>query len=282
MAFTLFADDTNSLITNHDLSQLRNITIEELQKISKWLTANRIKANHSKTHFMVFKGKRKLNYSLRITFEGKNLVQKNSSKMLGVLIDDKLRWTEHINSINSKISRAIGILHKFSKTLHSNTLKLIYNSILQPYLQYCNVLWGNAAKSNLQPLFRSQKKAIRKISHAAYLDHTNNLFRELKILKLDELNMLETSKFVYKEMSKPASHYFTKRRTYLNMRLRANANNELQLPIARSERAKKFITYHGVKLWNNIPLEVRQATNPITFKIKLKKFLLTRYEIQQG
>ena len=156
---------------------------------------------------MVLKGKKKLDYSIRLLFEGKTLVQAQSSKMLGVQIDEKLTWTEHIHKISAKISRAAGILKKFSKILPQETLKLIYFSILHPHLQYCNVIWGNASKSAIAPLVRSQKKAIRRICGAGFLDHTNNLFKNLKILKLNDLNFLENAKLVKKELSKPNSKY---------------------------------------------------------------------------
>ena len=275
--FTMFADDTNGLLSGRSLFNLREIAIVELRNISKWLAANRIAANHSKTHFMIFRGRRKLDFSLRITFEGKTLTQKSSTKMLGLHIDEKLTWSEHIHKINGKISRAIGILNKFSKILPRDTLKIIYYSVLHPHLQYCNVLWGNAAKSLVEPLFRSQKKAIRKICNAEFLAHTNHLFKDLKILKLNDLHKLETAKFVKKETSKPNSIYFTRRNNAHNMMLRNHHGHALFVPQPRSERAKRFVTYNGTIIWNNIPPAILDTRNPITFKIKLKKFLLNQY-----
>ena len=275
--FTQFADDTNALISNKCILQLRELALTELRCISKWLLANRIKANHSKTHFLVFKGRRKMDFSLRLLFEGKTLEQKQSSKMLGVIIDDKLRWMDHVSHINAKISRASGVIHKFSKILQTETLRLIYYSIIQPHLQYCNVVWGNASKSILAPLFRSQKKAIRRVNHAGYLDHTNNLFKDLKILKLKEINTLETAKFVKKEIDKQNPKYFQRRHVNHNMVLRNNNHLALNLPRPRSEREKQFITYHGPKIWNALPFDVQNSTNPTTFKIKFKKRLLNQY-----
>ena len=138
-------------------------------------------------------------------------------------------------------------------------------------------MWGNASKSYLSPLFRSQKKAIRRISHAGWLDHTNNLFKNLKILKLEDLTILESVKFVKKEISKNTSSYFIRRRNLHDMRLRRNQRSLLQLPVPRSERAKKFITYNAAKIWNELPPQFYQINNPTTFKIKMKKYLLNQY-----
>ena len=277
MNFTMFADDTNGLLSDKSILHLREIAESELKNVSKWLRANRIAANISKTHFMIFKGRKKVDFSLRLTFEGKTLVQKSSTKMLGVHIDDKLNWSEHISKIKGKISRAIGILNKFSKILPREALKLIYYSILHPHLQYCNVLWSNASKSVLEPLFRTQKKSIRKICNAGYLEHTNDLFKSLKILKLNELKVLETAKFVKKEMSKPASKYFTPRTNNHPMLLRNNNSLAVNVPQPRTDRSKKFVTYSGAIIWNNIPFQIQNTRNLVTFKIKLKKFLINQY-----
>ena len=126
--FSIFADDTCGSMGSDSLGELREMAIRELCAVRRWLIANHIQANVKKTHFMIFSGRVKIDYSIRITFSNKNLMQKSSTKMLGVIIDDRLSWSEHINAVNGKISKINGILFKLSKYLNSNTLKIIYNS----------------------------------------------------------------------------------------------------------------------------------------------------------
>ena len=126
------------------------------------------------------------------------------------------------------------------KNLPLDTLKLIHYSIVHPHLQYCNVIWGNTSKSHLAPLERLQKKAIRNICRAGYLEHTNLLFKSLLVLKLKEINSLETIKFVKKENHKPNSPYFTSRERFRDIALRNIDNQSLHVPRPRSEREKKL------------------------------------------
>ena len=111
---TAFADDACAWLGNDNLKELREAAIRELINVSKWLKANNLKANVKKTHFIIFSGRKRLNFSIRITFDNKTLEQKSSTKMLGVIIDDRLNWSEHINSVNGKISKINGILYKLS------------------------------------------------------------------------------------------------------------------------------------------------------------------------
>ena len=54
-------------------------------------------------------------------------------------------------------------------------MRIIYNSLMYPHLQYGNIVWGNAAMKHLNKLITSQKRAIRNISHAEYLQHTGRI-----------------------------------------------------------------------------------------------------------
>ena len=60
----------------------------------------------------------------------------------------------------------------------------LYCSLFQPYISYCNELWENSYISNVKCLFTLQKKAVRLICGAVRLAHTNELFKEMSILKL--------------------------------------------------------------------------------------------------
>ena len=125
----------------------------------------------------------------------------------------------------------------------------------------------------LNKLITSQKRAIRNISHAEYLQHTNQLFKNNKLLKLVDINLLESVKFVKKELFKPNSNYFSERNNDHGMVLRNNNLHLVNLPQPRTEQSRKFITYSGAIKWNDLPLEIKLKQNPVTFKIHVKKYL---------
>ena len=53
------------------------------------------------------------------------------------MIDHNLNWKEHIDVINSKISKSIAIIYKASKILKTASLYTLYCSLFLPYLNYC-------------------------------------------------------------------------------------------------------------------------------------------------
>ena len=79
---------------------------------------------------------------------------------------------------------------------------MLYCTLLTPYLTYCVEVWGNTYRSNLQPIFIMQKKAIRLINKVGYRDHTNVLFLNTKTLKFFDMVDFKTAQIMYKARHK--------------------------------------------------------------------------------
>ncbi len=119
-----------------------------------------------------------------------------STKFLGVQIDQHLTWTEHFSIISTK--KGIGIICKANPYLNQHTLKTLYYCFVFPYINYCNMVWGNTNGFKLNSIITLQKRAVRILSNADYLAHTSELFLNHKILKLDQINILQIAIFMFK------------------------------------------------------------------------------------
>ena len=125
-----FADDTNLLISNNSPKQLQSYLNLDLKNLCKWLRANKICLNVSKTELLVFRHpNKKVNYEFKIKMNGKKLYPSKFVKYLGVLIDLHLNFSFHINSMSTRLSRAIGMLAKIRHYLMKDTLRTIYFGI---------------------------------------------------------------------------------------------------------------------------------------------------------
>ena len=141
--------------------EIQNILNTELREISAWLNDNKLFMNVSKTQFMIFSGKKYEDHLINLHIEGNSLERVYKSKFLGVVIDDKLTWKDHILHVSKKVSKGLGIILKARKCLNNNTLLSLYYSFIYPYLTYCNQIWGNIPASNLQKLIVFQKTCYR-------------------------------------------------------------------------------------------------------------------------
>ena len=108
-----FADDTNLLNINKSPKHLNKFINVDLKNLTKWLNANKISWNVSKTEMVSFRPKRKsMDFNLKIWLNGKQPYETNSLKYLGIRIDNKLNWKAHVNDIALKVIRANAVLYK--------------------------------------------------------------------------------------------------------------------------------------------------------------------------
>ena len=178
LRYILFADDTSIFMSHKDPVILQTMFNDELIKISKWLYMNKLSINTSKTNFMMFTNKNIDIDQITIKLAGSEIKYVSSLKFLGITIDNKLTWKNHIDIICNKVSKNIGILYKLHM-LPTVILKMLYNAIVAPYFDYAISVWGSAANTYLGRLFKLQKRAIRIIFHAKFLAHTIPIFYSL-------------------------------------------------------------------------------------------------------
>ena len=89
LSFILFADDTNLFYSHKNVDILYNTMNQELKNITSWLSCNKLSLNVKKTHFMVFKTKRKkLDQVFEIKINDQQIDKVNYTKFLGLYIDD--------------------------------------------------------------------------------------------------------------------------------------------------------------------------------------------------
>ena len=111
----------------------------------------------------------------------------NSIKYLGIIVDHKLNWIDHITYVKAKISKGIGIMYKARRHLNKHSLRSLYYAYIYPYLTYCIEVWGSASKCQLNSLFLVQNNSIRIMTFSPYLAHTDPLFKDLKIMPVNKL-----------------------------------------------------------------------------------------------
>ena len=280
LSFILFADDTNILLSHNNLRELINIMNLELNNVSLWFKSNKLSLNISKTHFMHFQTtRRNVTLSQNIIIDNIPLNQEEYVKFLGITIDKHLSWGQHINNVSSSIAKGIGILYKLKKFLPEHSLLMIYNALILPYINYCNIIWGNCSMTKLDHIFLLQKKAVRICTKSSYLSHTDPLFKRLRMFKVYDINTLQIAIFMFKyhyEMLPPVFTNFFSYNNNLHSYPTRTCNN-IHLNNPRILLAHKALRHHGPDIWNTLPNFLKQITLLTSFKRSLKETLLNQY-----
>ena len=224
---------------------------------------------------MVFTNKEKPNTS-SLNIDGNIIQERTETKFLGVILDNKLNWHAHVKHISSKISKSVAIIRMLRDTFPKYILKTLYLTLVYPYLNYCNLIWGSAYASTLIPLVILQKKCIHLICNADFLAHTNPLFKSTKLLKLNQIHQINCAIFLYKCFNYK-SYYNFKMTMITNSQIHNHGTrrrNDLRTPFQRLQLGVNSFITTGIKIWNVIPIKIKHANSIFYFKSKMKNMII--------
>ena len=270
----LFADDSNLFISHKNLNHVQHMINEELKDIVIWLRANKLSLNINKTYYMLFSNKKIAQPNITIEIVKQPITCLTKTKFLGVIIDNKLSWKEHISYVCGKVAKGVRIISKVRKYVKSTLLELYY-SFIYPYLTYCNHVWGLSCKSYMDALVKLQKRAVRIISGVHPRTHTDPLFTNLKLLKCDEINKFLIGRLmcrIYIDDITSFNSMFIKNVQVHNYDMRQKEH--YHLPCFKTRLGKINLRYNGVIIWNSIltsgiPADVSQAVYSKTLKCSI-------------
>ena len=213
----LYADDSNLVSTlcsfktsistkTCNKTELSKNINKELACIYEWLAINKLSLNISKTKFMIFHYyQRRIGHLIPEIKINNILIQQVSDfNFLGLTIDENFTWNPHIQKIAARISRSLGVMSRLKNILPLPILRLLYNSLILPHLQYAILTWGHRCKH----IVKLQKKAIRTITRSKYNAHTEPLFKQLNLLKVEDIFKVNILRMYYKCCNNTIPMYF--------------------------------------------------------------------------
>jgi hypothetical protein len=175
-----FADDLILVIRGETVSEAENFSNLEMSKITAWSNKNKVGFNEEKSKVMLISRKKRNEVKdINIYLNNKLLEQVTTLKYLGIIIDDKFKFSQHISYAAEKCIKLIHSLSKSAKVtwgLKHDALKTIYKGVILPLLIYGRPVWTEAMKySYIRPKYiRVQRlinirmvKAFRKTSSEA-------------------------------------------------------------------------------------------------------------------
>ena len=276
LSIILFADDTNLFFSHKNLFTLKETMNRELSKIASWLSANKLSLNIKKTHFIIFKSRgKKSNQHVSIIINNQEIEQVKCTKFLGLYIDDEFTWKYHIDQVASKISKMTGILAKARHYLSLKTLQTIYDTMVYPYLTYCNIVWASTYPSRLKSLFMLQKKIVRIMTFAKYKENSKPLFLSLKILNIYELNIYLMALFMYSYFNENLPSYFN---NYFKLNEMIHSHNtrtasNIFIDYKRTNYGKFSLKFRGAQIWNKLPKDLKLSKSYRQFKQSSKVYV---------
>lgn len=266
----LYADDVQIYIStdrsniDHCIRKLN----EDLKRIHSWATGNGLCINPNKSKCMVITPRTmKLDIVPQISLSNEQLEIVTSTKNLGIIFNNTLTWSDHINSASGKIYCMLRTLWKTQYFTPLKIRQLLAKSYLIPKLLYGCEIFSNCDANSFRKLNVAYNAVVRYVFGLTRYDRISSFGKTLFGISFSDLLKIRCLTFLHKIV-------YTQEPTYLFERL----------SFTRSCRSKGIIQFRSrtlvsewqffiptIRLWNSLPTTITFLSNALQFKKELFK-----------
>ena len=268
-----YADDNTLSIIRNTIQLVLSALKKDAENAMTWFKDNFMQANPEKFQFMLMK-----KYTCKETFpefieiSGINVQRENEVKLLGITIDEKLRFDMHVDILCKKAARQVNIMHRFKGIFDQKERELVYNTFILSNFNYCPMVWHFCGKVSSKKIERIQERALRfmlndKTSTYETLlekcNYTTLLIRRIKVIAIEVFKSLNNLNPCF------MNEMFDVKDIPYNLR---DTNIVLQPKFDKITYGKNTFKYYGSHIWNLLPNDCKKTTNIEIFKGILKKW----------
>jgi hypothetical protein len=186
----LFADDINMLITAEDGKIFQHKINKAMEELHSWFYTNNLRINAEKTIAISFYTRQeRAPLKPQIKFDSLDIAYKSETKFLGIHISENMKWDALAKSLSSNLSKICYMIRALKDVTSPQIIRSIYFAYFHTHLRYGVIFWGGGTES--ESIFKLQKQVIRIISGVGRHTSCRQLFRNLGILPIACLYMLE-------------------------------------------------------------------------------------------
>ena len=179
-----YVDDSTYSHGESDPGVLSNMLSEQYDRISEYMSANKLVINGEKTHLVVMGTKRTAarRQEVSINAGGHTITPSRTEKLLGAIISEDMKWKNHLvhsdQSLVSQLTSRINGLSKVASRAPMATRLLIANGIFMSKLVYLIPLWGNSSKYLLKSMQLLQNRAARVVTGSTWWTPVRRLLKD--------------------------------------------------------------------------------------------------------
>ena len=266
----LFADDVKIYNVYNTKAERQQLKLA-LKNIEEWSRRWKINIATNKT-FIIHIGKNNPKDQYKIN---DNIIcEVQSIRDLGIIIDNKLKFTEHISKIVRNTYMRMNLLFKIIKSKSTKTWLTLYKSYIRPLLEYAPEAWNPLQISEIKKLEKCQKyftKIMLKKCRLPNIPYENRL-EYLKIPTLETRRKIFDLVLMYKIIN-GYTHLNTESFFTKNQKRTRFSQYKIKSKFQNFNSSKSFIN-RTTKMWNVLDNETLKANSPYNFKNKLKLVLV--------
>ena len=256
-----YADDNTLFTSGKTLSDVKVSLEGAYVKISDWFSNNGLQLNAEKCKLLIL-GKPNSEENASLDLKGTSLPESQSVKLLGIVLDNKLSYTEHVTKLCKKANAKTYALRRLSPFISDFKRQILANSFIFCNFNYCPLVWGFSSRCLLHKIDRTQEKAAKLLSQETSGIYRNSIHERNCRLLLQEV-------FKTKHGLNPSymNDVFTFKKSQYNLRSSCALERE---KIRSVRHGLQTVSYIAAQLWDTLPESAKQVSSLATFRSALK------------
>ena len=278
----IYADDTQIYATGKqgDWPVIIPKLEECLHAIADWSSANGLSINEGKTELLHICSRFRTRSSLPpITFNKSILHPTRCARNLGVLFDNQLTLTDHINSICRAASFGLYKIGSIRRYLDQSATERLIHAFVMSRIDNCNGLLYGLSDLLLGRLQRIQNSAARLVTRTRSHESISPILHTLHWLPVKDRLVFKLLIIAYKCQHHLAPHYLQQLlQEYQPSRLLRSSTKQLLTPhnVVTKSYGQRSFQYSMPHLWNQLPDDIRECSSLDQFKSLLKSHLFVK------
>ena len=266
----LFADDGTLTTSGKTITELNDSLQKEIDNVVDWSKSNKMILHPEKTTCMVIAPRQKHQISslkLDLYVNNNKIQQVDSHKVLGVIIDDELRWDKHIIHVCNKVSRNLYLLFKLTPYIDPDNMKKFFLAHCLSHFNFCSNVWSKAAQCYIKKANSLHRRAANLLLPSDTIS-TDEKLQKLELLPLNKQFMYNTLITTYKAHTGLSPSYLS------NLLIPSDRSERYIMPNTRLDLYMTSYSFQASSLWNSLPIHLRLAPSLKSFASNLKKHFL--------
>ena len=219
--------------------------------------------------------------NLKLAMENKQIERVDCTKFLGLYIDEKLNFKNHVNNLISKLNSIKGMIYSRRQFLPDSARRQIYYALVNSRLVYGVQIYSDTSMNIIEPLHIACNRVLRALQGVSRFFNVKQLYSNYNALPIHLMGNLYTCKIIYKSlncksnMSHATSELFSLNHVSHNYATRLSATNHLYKKSGKAFHAS-FVNV-GCTMWNRIPVGIRNSASINIFVKSYKEYLFANW-----